>query len=116
MKARLVATSLYSPLPQIAVEHLPLTIGRGANVVVRLDDRWVSRRHCVISEVNDVLVIRDLESTHGTLVNGKPVRSAPLVHGDRLQLGLSTFVVEYLDESSAGGDAAATDARSTARS
>ena len=35
--------------------------------------------------------IEDLQSTNGTKVNGKRVRSATLAHGDEIQIGHTRF-------------------------
>jgi pSer/pThr/pTyr-binding forkhead associated (FHA) protein len=62
---------------------------------VRLDDPCVSRVHCEVSDLNGTLVVRDLGSKHGTYVNGQKVTQAPLLPGDRLTVGVSSFEVQY---------------------
>lgn len=50
------------------------SVGRGAHNRIRLSDRSVSRRHCVI-DVGDRAVIRDLASVNGVIADGVPVPS-----------------------------------------
>jgi pSer/pThr/pTyr-binding forkhead associated (FHA) protein len=70
---------------------LPAIIGRAGDVEIPVPDRWVSRRHCCIERTDDVVVIRDLGSSHGTFVNGERVDQAVLQTGDRLGVGLTSF-------------------------
>ncbi|HJT30448.1 MAG TPA: FHA domain-containing protein [Pirellulales bacterium] len=94
MKAKLI--SLNAGLPQIvALEKLPVVLGRGAKADIQLSDRTLSRRHCEIDRVSATLVVRDLGSKNGTRVNRSHVAEAVLLPGDKLTLGACTFVVCY---------------------
>jgi pSer/pThr/pTyr-binding forkhead associated (FHA) protein len=64
-------------------------------VAVRIDDRWLSRRHCRLDWHEGVLIVRDLGSRHGTFVNGHSVTEAKLLPGDELCIGLSHFIADY---------------------
>jgi pSer/pThr/pTyr-binding forkhead associated (FHA) protein len=55
----------------------------------------VSPLHCEIDQQNGVLVVRDLNSRHGTFVNGVRVQRAYLWPGDKLTVGLASFAVRY---------------------
>jgi pSer/pThr/pTyr-binding forkhead associated (FHA) protein len=56
-------------------------------------DQGVSRQHAEIyTEPNGQPRIRDLNSTHGTYVNGQPVSDTRLSLGDRVTFGQSTFL------------------------
>ena len=64
------------------------TIGRTARADFILDAALVSRLHCrVTADPSDQLVVQDLDSTNGTLVNGKKVDRAVLRAGDVLTVG-----------------------------
>jgi ABC-type multidrug transport system ATPase subunit len=69
--------------------HTPtFTIGRDPTNQVHLDHLVVSRRHAEVRRVAQGHVIRDLNSSNGTFVNGQPVRGArPLQAGDVVQVG-----------------------------
>jgi pSer/pThr/pTyr-binding forkhead associated (FHA) protein len=95
MKAKLIGLDNYGPKTRIVLDRLPVVIGRNPEADVRLDDRWVSRVHSEISEINGTLVVRDLDSHNGTLVNGQYIKEAHLLSGDRLTVGLTSFEVQY---------------------
>src|SRR5947207_109508 len=64
-----------------------VTIGTALDNDVQLEDDHVSRRHCVIEPVDGRVVVRDLASTNGTMVNGVRVPHAELRPGTLLTLG-----------------------------
>ena len=68
-------------------------IGRNPNTNITLLDEGISREHAVILKDEDsgVYTIEDLQSTNGTKVNGKRVRSATLSTGDLIELGKTRF-------------------------
>ena len=82
---------------EISLADLPITIGRGAESRITVTDRWVSRQHCEISQIDGVVVLRDLGSSHGTYVNGQRVDERTLHSGDRLGVGLTSFIATLDD-------------------
>lgn len=76
------------------LNRLPMKMGRGPDVSISLDeDLGVSRQHAEIYEQAGVLRIRDLQSTHGTQVNGFSIDDKSLDPGDRIHIGGSTLTV-----------------------
>jgi transcriptional regulator with GAF, ATPase, and Fis domain len=71
-----------------------LTIGTAPNNDLVLTDPTVSRRHCIVSVLRDRYVVRDLESTNGTVVDGTPVIQAFLGPGARIRLGDTEILFE----------------------
>jgi len=70
------------------------TIGRTARADFILEEALVSRIHCrLTSDASDQLIVEDLESTNGTLVNGKRIDRAVLREGDVLTVGRLDFTV-----------------------
>ena len=80
---------------KIVLDKLPVMIGQGPESSVRLEDHWVSRHHCEINSVQGTLVVRDLGSMLGTFVNGLNVTTALLMPGDKLTVGITSFMVDY---------------------
>jgi pSer/pThr/pTyr-binding forkhead associated (FHA) protein len=73
----------------------PVTvIGRSSACDLPLDDASASRRHAELRRRGANTVLVDLDSTNGTLVNGRRVREAPLRTGDRITIGTTTIVFE----------------------
>jgi len=70
-----------------------IVIGRNPDTDITLLDEGLSREHAVIlrDPQTGVFSIEDLQSSNGTKVNGKRVRSAELCHNDEITLGLTTF-------------------------
>lgn len=80
---------------KIVLETLPVMIGHGHDAGVRVDDQWASHHHCEINVVKGTLVVRDLGSMLGTFVNGLNVSTALLMPGDKLTVGVTSFLVDY---------------------
>jgi ABC-type multidrug transport system ATPase subunit/pSer/pThr/pTyr-binding forkhead associated (FHA) protein len=80
-----------------------LAIGQpGHDTGLELEDRFISRRHCLLNASGGTITIQDLSSSNGTHVNGTRLHEAPvqLKEGDlvtfgkesnyRLQVGVAT--------------------------
>jgi pSer/pThr/pTyr-binding forkhead associated (FHA) protein len=76
------------------LDHLPAYIGRGPGCTIRLDnDRGVSRQHAELYQQAGLLRLRDLESAHGTNVNGYDIDDKGLAPGDKVRVGYSLLIV-----------------------
>jgi ABC transport system ATP-binding/permease protein len=65
-----------------------IRIGRAQGAAVWTpDDPMVSAQHAKVVRLEEAYVVIDLESTNGTLLNGRRTARAPLRDGDILQLG-----------------------------
>ena len=96
MKLRLVSQDPLASPREIVLDQFPAEIGRGTDVALRIDDRWISRRHCRLTVADDELTVEDLGSRHGTYVNGAAISKSQLLAGSELCLGLSHFVVHLI--------------------
>ena len=77
-----------------AIEPLPFVIGRSDRCHLRLSSREISRMHAEIHQHDSGLLIRDLESTNGTFLNGKRLQGeGTLADGDILHFGSVEFRV-----------------------
>jgi len=68
------------------------TIGSGSHNDLTIEDSTVSKRHCEIVVEQSGYLIRDLDSTNGTFVQGVRVSSAHLAPGSEIQLGKTRIV------------------------
>ena len=77
-------------------------IGRNPTTDITLLDEGISREHALVLFDDDsrAFMVEDLQSTNGTKVNGKRVRSATLEHADEIQIGRTRFKFE-LEETAA---------------
>lgn len=79
----------------------PILIGREETSNINLKDDKISKRHCEVHihrlREPEQIVLKDLESTNGTYVNGKPVREAVLKSGDKLSIGDTVLRLSYDD-------------------
>lgn len=73
--------------------HEPQLIGRSTEAF-EITDKTVSRRHAELTPDEGSWFIRDLESSNGTFVNGRPVIDRSEVRaGDRIRCGDTLFIV-----------------------
>ncbi|GAE80396.1 adenylate cyclase [Cutibacterium acnes JCM 18920] len=74
-----------------------LTIGRGSDADIRINDPGISRLHARINvwpQGNGIgLSIEDLDSTNGVTVNGVKVTSTELGDGSRIEIGSTRMLV-----------------------
>jgi pSer/pThr/pTyr-binding forkhead associated (FHA) protein len=95
MEVELIEVDAADEKRKIVLETLPVMIGHGPDVAIRVDDQWASHHHCEINAVKGTLVVRDLGSMLGTYVNGLNVNTALLMPGDKLTVGVTSFLVDY---------------------
>ncbi len=80
----------------VPVKVSPFVIGRDPGCQLRPKSPTASGRHSAISLRDGQVIVEDLGSTNGTLVNDQCLHSgeeAQVVDGDRLQVGQLIFVV-----------------------
>lgn len=72
-----------------------ISIGRGKENDVVLDDIYVSHHHAVITPVRNLYQIEDLQSRNHTYVNGSALDGRTyLQNGDTIKIGCVTFRFE----------------------
>jgi len=69
-----------------------IVIGRVAGCDCVIDDPKASRRHARVVVEAGVVEIEDLESSNGTMLNGKPVTRRLMRAGDEVQIGKTVIV------------------------
>ncbi|MBB5020251.1 putative component of type VI protein secretion system [Chitinivorax tropicus] len=84
---RLVVMRNGETLQEIELRPGQLTIGRRPDNDLRLDDPTVSGYHAKIQTIGADSFLEDLDSTNGTLANGKPIKKRYLEINDQLEIG-----------------------------
>jgi len=98
MKTELLALKgkVYTKSFQL-VDGQKVTLGRGADADIRINDPGISRQHARIvvtgAPGDPTISIEDAGSTNGILVNGERVRSALLTEGSRIEMGNTRLLV-----------------------
>ena len=82
------------PVRHLLVGEL-VTMGRSADCTIPIRDRFLSRKHAEIVQVNGAWHLRDCGSANGTFINGSRLSGEVLLRpGDRVVLGDSEIVFE----------------------
>jgi len=86
---------LRQPRLELAGTAFPLVravnrLGRGSDTDIRIEDPGASRHHCEIVLGQPVL-LRDLNSTNGTIVGGQRITQMELVDGAEIVIGTTTL-------------------------
>jgi len=85
---------------RVTIENFPFRIGRAETADMRVESVEVSREHAEIVERNGMWLVRDLGSTNGTQVNGKPIKETLLSDGDILKVAQTelTFIASPVSQ------------------
>ena len=94
MDAKLVVVGENAKPSEVKL-NLPVIIGRGRRSNLVLPLPTISRRHCEIFAANGYLMVRDLNSMNGTLINNCRIKEAVLAPGALLTVGTITFRAVY---------------------
>ena len=87
---------------KIALPRTQFVIGRESSCHLRPVSTDVSKFHCAIAHLGERIVVRDLKSTNGTILNGQRVTgTAKARDGDVLELGPLKFMFQVVKESGA---------------
>jgi hypothetical protein len=97
MQARLISLCGH---PTISLTKTLTLVGRHPSCDVRIGSSRVSGCHCCLVLDSGDVIVRDLNSTNGTHVNGQSIHSSPLKHGDLLTIAHLRYRVSL--EGSAG--------------
>jgi pSer/pThr/pTyr-binding forkhead associated (FHA) protein len=85
--AKLILSVDGTVLKEFSLTKERITIGRKAHNDIQVDNLAVSGEHAAIITILNDSFIEDLNSTNGTLVNGKPVKKHFLQHNDVIEIG-----------------------------
>jgi DNA-binding winged helix-turn-helix (wHTH) protein len=84
-----------------ALEHDKIILGRATSMFnpdIAFDSLLISRKHCCLKRQVEEFLISDLDSKHGTLLNGRPLQPHicyPLKSGDRIGLASGVILLRF---------------------
>lgn len=83
---------------RFVLERSHLTIGRGVENDIQLEDEGISRHHATIDLLEGRCVLLDEASTNGLFVNGSRCASSDLEPGDKIGIGADTVLRFHLED------------------
>ncbi|MDR1350797.1 MAG: FHA domain-containing protein [Zoogloeaceae bacterium] len=84
-------------LKEITLDKERITIGRRPSNDVQINNLAISGEHAVVTTILDDSFLEDLDSTNGTLVNGKSIKKRVLHHNDVVTMG--KYTLKFLQDS-----------------
>ncbi|MBI1982787.1 MAG: FHA domain-containing protein, partial [Acidobacteria bacterium] len=86
---RLIVRDASGSEREVEITRTPFTLGRQSDNDLVLHDHRISRSHARIVQDAEGYRVEDVESRHGTFVNGERITSRVLVSGDQINLGVA---------------------------
>jgi len=87
------------PTASIKLTRLTSIVGRDETCDLVIPNNQLSRRHCLLDITARGLLVRDLNSTNGTYVNGHFIKEGYMNAGDRLILGTYVMILQKAEPS-----------------
>jgi hypothetical protein len=98
-KAWQLISDQHPDAPPRLLEHFPVVLGRGPDCDIVLDDPTVEDLHLQVNADGGRLTLHDLQTRHGTRLNGKPITTCAVRRFPRrrfrLELGQAGFTLLY---------------------
>lgn len=102
--AKLILSVDSTVLKEISLSKERTTIGRKPHNDIQVDNLAVSGEHAAIITILNDSFIEDLNSTNGTLVNGKPIKKHFLQNNDVIEIG--KHKLKYFNDAPAAASSA----------
>lgn len=87
-------------IKEFLLDRERMTIGRRPTSDIHIDNLAISGEHAVIITSQQEVIIQDMNSTNGTLVNQQPVTKHVLSHGDTI--GLGKYSLKFVNDGHTG--------------
>ncbi len=97
LQASVVVVEGYAPGMEYPLGKSYSVIGRDKDAEIPLKDALVSRRHAAIIYHAGEFILKDLESTNGTLLKGTLIELDTLRHRDKFRMGGTTLQFILVD-------------------
>lgn len=92
---QLVLFGEHAPYDRFSVDQPEIFIGRDTKKCqIVLNDPEVSSVHAVIRKSNIEVILEDLNSSNGTILNGERINKASISAGDEFVIGSTSFTLE----------------------
>jgi len=85
-------------ISEVDLSQEETTIGRKAENTIHIDNLAVSGRHARVLKIGNKVILEDLGSTNGTMVNNKEVTKHIMKHGDIISVGKHTLTFVSLED------------------
>lgn len=99
LKANLLVIRGVDQGTRFELDENEVSIGRGFRNRWRILDTEMSRNHALIRFENDRFVVVDRNSSNGTFVNGKPIKTHHLISGDQITVGRTALLYSEVGDS-----------------
>src|SRR6266508_3929065 len=97
-KSRFVVNTGRDEGKEMVLQNPRVTIGTLPENSLVLTDTTVSRQHAIVEETAKGYLLRDLDSTNGTFLNGVRVREGYLAAGSVIRLGQTELTFSPVEE------------------
>lgn len=94
--AKLIYSLEGAVLGDFTLDKERMTIGRRPSNDIHIDNLAVSGEHAAIVSIGRDSFLEDLDSSNGTLVNGKPIKKRVPRHSDVIEIG--KYQLKYVSE------------------
>jgi len=98
MSSKLILKFKDAIISECPLELEETSIGRKPENTIHIDNLAVSGRHARVLKIGNKVILEDLGSTNGTLVNDKQITKHVLQHGDRIGIGKHALIFVNIDE------------------
>jgi pSer/pThr/pTyr-binding forkhead associated (FHA) protein len=100
-QASVVIVKGYAEGMEYPLTKMYTVLGRDKEADIAVKDPLVSRRHVAILYHEGGFILKDLESTNGTMMNGALIQQADMRHKDKFRIGNTTL--QFILEDFGGG-------------
>jgi len=100
MSTKLILKFKDTVISEFELNQEETTIGRKPENTIHIDNLAVSSKHARVLKIGKKVILEDLGSTNGTLVNGKETSKHILNNGDVITVGKHTLTFVSLEDES----------------
>jgi len=99
MSSKLILRFKDSIISEYPLEAEETSIGRKPENAIHIDNLAVSGHHARVLKIGSKVILEDLGSTNGTLIDNKQITKHILKHGDSILIGKHTLTYVQIEDS-----------------